>query len=74
LAIFGLGDDSLGSDPSSAPLIASPTPRTATDERQLRIVTTVIPGPEAAAGAARGTVTLTALRTLTFAAVIASML
>jgi hypothetical protein len=50
-------DDSLTSHPSSSPLIASPTPRTVTDERQLRIVTTVIPGPEIAAGAARGTVT-----------------
>lgn len=43
--------------PSAGPLFAASTPRTVTDERQLRIVATAIAGPEVAAGAARGTIT-----------------
>ncbi len=42
---------------SAAPVVTSPTPRTVTDERQMRIVATAIPGPEVAAGTARGTIT-----------------
>ena len=55
---LALRDDELGeTERSSEPVITSSTPRTVTDERQLRIVATAIPGPEVAAGAARGTVT-----------------
>lgn len=43
--------------PSTSALLAASTPRTVTDERQLRIVATAIPGPEVAGGAARGTIT-----------------
>ena len=42
---------------SASPLLSSPTPRTITDERQVRIVATALPGPEVAAGPANGTVT-----------------
>jgi hypothetical protein len=41
----------------SAAFLTSPTPRTITDERQVRIVATALPGPEVAAGPARGTIT-----------------
>ncbi len=41
----------------SAAVASAGTPRTVTDERQLRIVAAAIPGPQIAAGAARGTVT-----------------
>jgi hypothetical protein len=41
----------------SAPVASPGTPRTVTDERQLRIVAAAIPGPQIAAGPARGTVT-----------------
>jgi hypothetical protein len=37
--------------------VTSPTLRTVTDERQARISAVAIPGPEVAAGAARGTIT-----------------
>lgn len=60
LAAGGLalrGDGLSETERSAAPVLTSPTPRTVTDERQLRIAATVIPGPEVAAGAARGTVT-----------------
>lgn len=57
-AVLTLRQDELGDDGhSTSPLFSSPTSRTVTDERQLRIVATAIPGPEVAAGAARGTVT-----------------
>lgn len=39
------------------PLLTSPTPRTITDERSVRIMATALPGPEVAAGPARGTIT-----------------
>lgn len=51
-------DDPLSAtDRSASPLLTSPTPRTITDERQVRIVATAQPGPEVAAGPARGTIT-----------------
>ena len=50
-------DDLSATERSANPLLTAPTPRTVTDERQLRIVTTAIPGPEIAAGAAHGTLT-----------------
>lgn len=40
-----------------APLLVPPTPRTITDERQVRIMATALPGPEVTAGPARGTIT-----------------
>lgn len=43
--------------PSAGALLAASTPRTVTDERQLRIVAAAIQGPEVSAGAARGTIT-----------------
>ncbi|MGE3074197.1 MAG: hypothetical protein AB7N24_13165 [Dehalococcoidia bacterium] len=63
LPLFAAGvvawdDDSLSITKSSAnPLLTAPTPRTVTDERQLRILATAIPGPEVAAGVTRGTIT-----------------
>ena len=58
LSLVVLADDGLAESTQAAtPLHTSPTPRTVTDERQLRIVAQAIPGPEVAAGAARGTVT-----------------
>ena len=51
-------DDPLSATERSAnPFLSSPTPRTITDERQVRIVAAAIPGPEVAAGLARGTIT-----------------
>ena len=42
-------DDRLrGAESSAKPMLTSPTPRTVTDERQLRIVATAIPGPHTA--------------------------
>jgi hypothetical protein len=41
----------------AAPVTAPATPRTVTDERTVRIVSAAIPGPQVAAGPARGTVT-----------------
>lgn len=60
LAAGGLAfrDDDLEETARSAtPVLTSPTPRIVTDERQLRIVAAAIPGPEIAAGVARGTIT-----------------
>ncbi|MGE0598903.1 MAG: hypothetical protein AB7J35_03645 [Dehalococcoidia bacterium] len=48
--------DRLGSKDTRS-FLTAPTPRTVTDERQLRIVATAIPGPDVNAGAAHGTVT-----------------
>ena len=42
------GDSPSAFSPSAAPLVAASTPRTVTDERQLRIVATAIPGPHTA--------------------------
>lgn len=51
-------DDPLSAtDRTAGPLISSPTPRTITDERQVRIMATALPGPEVTAGPARGTIT-----------------
>lgn len=51
-------DDPLSATERSAnPFLSSPTPRTITDERQVRIMATALPGPEVAAGPARGTIT-----------------
>ena len=53
-----LGDDDLRETSTAlADSLTSPTPRTVTDERQARITAEVVPGPEVAAGAARGTIT-----------------
>jgi hypothetical protein len=41
----------------AAPVTSQPTPRIVTDERTVRIVAVAIPGPQIAAGPARGTVT-----------------
>lgn len=55
---LALRSDELGvTERSAGPLLSSPTPRTITDERQVRIVATALPGPEVAAGPARGTIT-----------------
>jgi hypothetical protein len=57
------GDESvLDSRAPDRPLLTSPTPRTVTDERQARITAEVIPGPEVAAGTARGTITAVAAK------------
>lgn len=50
-AILSLGSGSIDSAVSASPLLAAPTPRTVTDERQLRIVAVAVAGPEIAAGA-----------------------
>jgi hypothetical protein len=51
-------DDPLSvTERSASPFLSSPTSRTITDERQVRIMATAIPGPEVAAGPARGTIT-----------------
>lgn len=49
-------DDPLSAtDRSANPFLSSPTPRTITDERQVRIVATTVPGLEVAVELTRGT-------------------
>ncbi|HNM78135.1 MAG TPA: hypothetical protein PKI89_07225 [Tepidiformaceae bacterium] len=56
------GDDLDTARVSAEALVTAPTARTVTDERQLRIVASAIPGPDVAAGTARGTVTSVAVK------------
>ena len=53
----GSGGEPSAFQVSASPLLTSPTPRTITDERQVRIMATALPGPEVAAAPARGTIT-----------------
>jgi hypothetical protein len=55
--LFLLDDDLNESERTEQPVLSSPTPRTVTDERQMRIVASALAGPEIGAGTARGTIT-----------------